>query len=696
MQLLSLNLYALTALLVFMTSCSCSSDSNSGTAITENTVATATSPETDVSDIGVDLMDELPVISIEDQLESVFVHLGNTHNLSYDVSDDSDSVNVNLYSSAAAINCTTDTISNWNLESTSSEKSASLSWTASEAGIFYLCIEVNDGTNIIMNKIDSVYTVIPTDLELWLKADEGVVESSGNISSWEDQSGNNRNYSSTSDSTMPQLLSNSINDNPSVYFNGTGAFLESSESINLTTAIIVFKASSSAQSASNLAELFGSYSDGAHIAYDARNPGAFSFDGNSNAQARYLLSNDSYSSLIKNGNSDELWEYDKLHVMFTEFESSKTLMESSIARLNQTALNGHLLGGEIAEIMIYDRTLSSDEISALKAYLNSRWSEDEYSSPSDPTNVSSIEFDQLAVLDWDDYAQDNIKFYVSYDVSSNPPVDCKGQNQIETDEASITLQNLTASTEYSVMVCAVNTAKLPYLLSNSVSYSFTTTAESNLLPPQDNLHVWYKSDTGVDSNSNKVSEWSDFYSGLSLTQADETYKPEVVSSTFDEVTFDGLGDNLSSTDSVSMKNIFIVFKVDSSTQDANQLAGIFGNYLEGAHIGVDPRSQNTRGFSFDGGSSNMASYSIDLENYSASSEDSNEYQWSYDTTTVVHVNYDTLHSISGFSIGDLGDGPGGHYFGGSIFEILVYDADLSSDEISEIKSYFNYKWGLSL
>ena len=93
----------------------------------------------------------------------------------------------------------------------------------------------------------------------------------------------------------------------------------------------------------------------------------------------------------------------------------------------------------------------------------------------------------------------------------------------------------------------------------------------------------------------------------------------------------------------------LYLKMNSLTQSRDDLATLFGNYSEGVHIGVDARSTNSYGYSFDGGSNTKASYSQDLIDYTAPAEDTNEQNWSYDTVQVVHVNYDTQKSVSSFA-----------------------------------------------
>lgn len=57
--------------------------------------------------------------------------------------------------------------------------------------------------------------------QLWLKADNGVIKTGNNISSWQDQSGNSRHFNGNNN---PQFVSIGFNFNPSISFNGSNQF----------------------------------------------------------------------------------------------------------------------------------------------------------------------------------------------------------------------------------------------------------------------------------------------------------------------------------------------------------------------------------------------------------------------------------------------------------------------------------------
>ena len=62
-------------------------------------------------------------------------------------------------------------------------------------------------------------------LDLWLEADKGVTPSGGPISTWADQSGHGNNATQTTTGNKPALVPNVLNGLPVVRFNGTSSYL---------------------------------------------------------------------------------------------------------------------------------------------------------------------------------------------------------------------------------------------------------------------------------------------------------------------------------------------------------------------------------------------------------------------------------------------------------------------------------------
>lgn len=82
-------------------------------------------------------------------------------------------------------------------------------------------------------KIEGVSPDKIPNLELWLKADEGITFNGSDVSAWADQSGNGRNATQATASRQPLYVASVINGLPAVQFDGvdtTGTFM----SVDLT------------------------------------------------------------------------------------------------------------------------------------------------------------------------------------------------------------------------------------------------------------------------------------------------------------------------------------------------------------------------------------------------------------------------------------------------------------------------------
>lgn len=76
---------------------------------------------------------------------------------------------------------------------------------------------------------------ISTNLDLWLKADAGVTESSGDVSAWDDQSTNTNHATQGTGSLQPGYVASVLNYNPGFLFDGVDDYLGTALDISGTT-----------------------------------------------------------------------------------------------------------------------------------------------------------------------------------------------------------------------------------------------------------------------------------------------------------------------------------------------------------------------------------------------------------------------------------------------------------------------------
>jgi hypothetical protein len=92
--------------------------------------------------------------------------------------------------------------------------------------------------------------------------------------------------------------------------------------------------------------------------------------------------------------------------------------------------------------------------------------------------------------------------------------------------------------------------------------------------------------------------------GFSASQSNPSYQPIYLSAGLNgnpAVQFDGALSYLQDAHSYDARTAFIVYSVNSGLQNSGQLGQVWGNYSQGVHVAMDPRTGiNVNGFSFDG------------------------------------------------------------------------------------------------
>ena len=239
--------------------------------------------------------------------------------------------------------------------------------------------EVSTGVAGSFTTIDNDELLPETDgLVFWLNPsfESSVIQESGVVSEIQEVNNGLLAMSQSLESYRPTLVDDGSG-RSLLRFDGIDDHLSVDTSLNAQTAFIVFKVNSSMQQSTDLGQLWGSYTEGAHISVEPRaiNFMGYSFDGSIGAnQARYLMRGDaSYSADVGNDNSKP-WSYDKLELIQVEFTEQRALTEIVMGHLGSTfGVGDHHFGGDIAEILIYDKVLSAEELTKVNDYLTSTW-----------------------------------------------------------------------------------------------------------------------------------------------------------------------------------------------------------------------------------------------------------------------------------------------------------------------------------
>jgi len=209
----------------------------------------------------------------------------------------------------------------------------------------------------------------PTDLSglsLWLKANAGVILSGSNVTAWTDQSGNGNNVVGTAGYTA-----SSINYLPTIDFNG-GDYLQNFDFPNLNqnnTIFIVIKPNNGGNgtiySQGNATN--GLFFDGSSTPiYACPNIQAIITSSetiNDGVSAILSVETNTYNSVLRiNGTS-----YGSN--FFNGFESENTILNIGC----NTNSEDYNLYGQIAEIVLYNRALTTPERQQVESYLNIKY-----------------------------------------------------------------------------------------------------------------------------------------------------------------------------------------------------------------------------------------------------------------------------------------------------------------------------------
>ena len=220
-----------------------------------------------------------------------------------------------------------------------------------------------------------------SELVLWLKADGINTLNNGDpVSTWPDASGYNRDATDGSipAASRPIYVTNIVNSQPVVRFDGLDDYLDDVYSYDARTVFIVYYFPDiTGQNNQDLGQLWGSYADEIHVAIDSRpaRPYGYSFDGSgaSGYEGRFGLNGESYGGLIANGTSNA--NPDQFDIVAVEFDGTRTLNRQLLGSLVPSFnIATHNYEGDIAEIIAFDRVLNTAEKISIENYLSSKYS----------------------------------------------------------------------------------------------------------------------------------------------------------------------------------------------------------------------------------------------------------------------------------------------------------------------------------
>jgi len=220
------------------------------------------------------------------------------------------------------------------------------------------------------------------DLVVWLRADSGVTFDipTKRVSAWSDKSGNSNDVAQSTVSKQP-LREGYGGQNDKAYFSfyGNNDFMLSDSNSPITRAFTIFEVSKMSQVTGNV---FGWRNGSASIRIGINDDGSFYTkvsDGNTTLSTNSLANNvgENHIGILKKEGKDINSEYYDSANTITKTDTSVDFDSAFLFNTAQFSIGSfgvtEYLSGQVQEVIVYNRALSSTEIADVRGYLNLKY-----------------------------------------------------------------------------------------------------------------------------------------------------------------------------------------------------------------------------------------------------------------------------------------------------------------------------------
>lgn len=583
--------------------------------------------------------------------------------------------------------------------STSYSSPFNVSVTTTVKAVAYDGVNLSAITTSIV-QIDSTTANLPTSgLLCWLKADNGVITSSGSVTTWIDVSGNNNDATQSNSSNRPGVNSSAVAGLPAVTFNGSSQSLDLPSGFSDFTSgmsIFIVAKPTSAGSNNTILDLLA---------------GSGSFNGRivlwepTTSQLRLELRNSSASVSDLNG-TYQLGSYQLMEVI-DDGSTTATMYIDSIQNAQNTSMYAipnttratNVIGrygygsafyaGEIAEILIYNEELNSTERAYVEEYLSQRYALPIPAPSISPENAVLASGPQSVTISHPMSAAD-----IYYTTNGTTP----------TSGSTLYTGPFNISETATIKAIAVLGSS-----TSDVDTSYIQIDPSTAGVSRSGLLCWLKGDNGVISSGGTVSAWLDGSgNGNNATQTNSSNQPGLTASSIGglpTITFNGSNQsfNLASgfSDFTNGMTMFVVAN-PIAAGDNNTIIDLLAgaSNLNGRIVLWEPTTSQLRlelrsaagAVSSLNGIFQMGNFQLMEAVYDGST-----------SATMLSNSVEEAESSSMSVVPDIARngnvigryGYGSSYFNGEISEILIYNRDLDDDERSAVEQYLNNRYQLA-
>jgi probable HAF family extracellular repeat protein len=572
-----------------------------------------------------------------------------------------------------------------------------VTWSNATVGTYSLtAVAFDDASLSATSSVVNVTVTLPTPsaIKFWLRADAGTILNGNTVATWQDQSGNSVNATQTVPANQPVLVTNTLNGLPVVRFDGASSYLNlpytSLRGMTQGEIFVVLKAAAdesgiergwwmlgSGDGQGGYPRADGTIRDGfgSTTTYTIGNP-AQSLD-------QFHLYNVSAQTNDLEARVNGALQYQNLNNVVQFWPDTPTIGQAY-----------YYFAGDMAEVLMFNRVLSSAERDAVNGYLNSKYAL-VTAAPLAPTNLVSTAVSSSQVsLTWG-FALGNISTSFSIERKTGAG-GTYAQVTIVQDATSYVDTNLTAGTQYYYRVMASSFAGR----SGYSNEATATTPGSGTDMPLGSLKLWLKGDTGVvhQNTNGTVGTWFDqsgsFTTASQSTPANQPVWVDGAVNGRPVVRFDGASSYLNlpytSFRGMTQAEVFVVVKAA-----ADHPTGERGWWMLGIGDGTAgyPRADGTIHDNF----GTLVTYNIGdpaqpvdqyhLYNVSAMAND-----WEARINGVLQ--YQNLNNSVYFWPDTPTLGRAYYYFAGDMAEVLIFNRTLASTERQAVNGYLNGKYGL--
>ena len=556
-----------------------------------------------------------------------------------------------------------------------------------------------------------VAPVTVSGMRIWLRADKGVTVSGDRATSWRDQSGRSMDATQTNSSLRPTFVLPGLNGKPVLRFNGTSNAMNLPHFMTGATAgdmFVVVRAA--AASLSSDSRLFSAINGHAPTCYPVANnrisdgfatPSGIPFGAagvDLTVAKIYNVTGDA-SGWSARLDGTKLEHRGSNQVAFTNTTWTPVL---GADRSGSWYALANWFGGDVAEIIIYDRALTIAERQEVGEYLAQKYALP-IAAPANPGAVAAVALSPTKVaVSWvgDDTT-------VSYTIERSAEDGVWQMVAALDGQTSVTDSGLAPGTAYSYRVKATN-----YGGSSGFTQSSGVTTFPSVDPvgevPTIGLRLWLRPEDIIMSRGG-VSYWAD-RSGLGnhAAQTAAGNRPQLVSGGLHGqpvARFNGTASSLALpnfTSGMTAGELFVVLRATSASPGSDAaLLSSFGNskgtYYPKVNGQISDGFGSTTARMFSAGTVNLADgnlYNVAASNSGWNVRINGADVYSATTNT---VNFATTSFVP--LIG--ADRSGAYYalanwFSGDVAEMMVYDHTLASSDRLAVSRYVYQKFGIGV